>query len=389
MNRRALVLVICAFLLTRGFMLLQLDSNLYRSASSPDVPTYERWTEEIEGLQNAPYRDVDIEYPPGVLPIVLAPSYFPGDYRSAFIGLMFLIDAAGLFALLRIARRTGCLHGAFAWTFGLLLLGPVAYLRLDLAPAVATIWAIEAPDRESWRNAGSWWGFAIMAKLYPLLLLPAVALKSSKPSRLLLAAAATIGIFLLSVPSSLGYIWNDVVGYHAGRGLQIESTWATVLRIADHVPLRATGGAIEVASAWAPTLKVVGLVLSVLTFAWGTLVIKRAALKDLHAGLYGMLALILGVGTVLSPQFLIWLLALAAAALAFHNERFKRPLFAVLPIVFLTQLVYPTMYEGLKQGDFLPLMVIGARNLGLIGVGVWVLLTLRRRLDTHTLTTPN
>ena len=392
MNRRALVLVICAFLLTRGFLLWQTGTPLYESASNPDIPTYERWAEETTSLGQDAYRDVDIEYPPGALPVILAPSV-SGDYRTAFIFLMFFVDVAGLVALLVMARRTGTFTGASAWIGGALLLGPIAYLRLDMVPAVITIWALEATQRGSWKRAGWWWILAVFTKLYALVLLPAALLRSKQPKALLVGVAGAGATFLILVAFNHPLdMLHDVFGYHAGRGLQLESTWATALQAAGHlghdVDLRVAGGAIEVTSAWASTLKVVGLACSVLTVAWGTLAIKRADARDLNAGLYGLLALVLGVGTVLSPQFLLWLIALAAAALCFPHDRFRTALLAVLPLAFLTQLVYPSMYEGLKDGDLFPLLVLGLRNLGLIAVGGWVLLSLRRR-PAHTPTPPN
>jgi hypothetical protein len=124
-----------------------------------------------------PYSEVPIEYPPGVLPFVLVPAWLQHHLRipfpPSFILLMIAVDGLGLTGLRRLGRRWGSDLGAWLWVVALPLLGPIVLLRLDLVPAVATIWCLERAAAGRWTAAGAFLGFGCLAKLYPLFLLPA------------------------------------------------------------------------------------------------------------------------------------------------------------------------------------------------------------------------
>jgi len=381
MTKRALIVLIGVFVISRGYLFWATDSTLIRTASG-DVALYETWAEAVLDDGRAPYSEVDIEYPPGSLPFVFGPEVVGTDYRAGFAALMLTIDLLGAVGLYVISRRTGDPTGLWVWTLGVFLLGPITYMRLDLVPAVATIWGIEALHRGASATAGGWWGLAVAAKLYPAALLPAIALTARRAGRFVLGLAALLAAVMVPFAVSFGDLWNDVVGYHWGRGLQLESSWAAVLQIAGHfghdVALRGASGGIEITSAVAPALKTAGLVISMLVLAAGTVAIVRAEDEDRHAGLYGLAALLIGVGTVLSPQFILWLLALGAAAVCVAPPNYRTPILAVLPIAFATQLIFPAMWISLRSGAIAPLLLLVARNGALIAVGVWVLTKVRK-----------
>lgn len=377
MNKRALILLICAFVLTRGYGAWATGSTMAVTASG-DMRLYESWADAVIEDGRGPYSEVDIEYPPGSLPFVLAPRAATEDYRAGFVGLMVIVDALGLAGSILMARRTGSLTGTWIWVWGVFFLGPVIYMRLDLVPAAATIWAIEASTRDSERLAGAWWGFATVAKLYPLVLLPAVVFCSRRPKWLLAIATATAALFIVPFTGSIGDLWSDVAGYHFDRGFEVESTWAVLLLAAGHAGhdtvLQFAHKAIEATSPIAGQMKLVALTVSILAAALGTLAIVRGDRRHLYAGLYGLMALVLGVGTVLSPQFIVWLVALAAAAGCMIDRTFRMPLLIVLPIAFATQMVFPVMWLSLTSGAVAPLLLVAARNLALISVGIWTLM---------------
>jgi hypothetical protein len=347
-----------------------------------DVQIYEGWANQIIDEGRAPYSEVAIEYPPAVIPVALAPKVGPDDsYRLLFVLLMLAIDAAGLAGLIALARRRGSMLGPWLWVAGVVLVGPILYLRLDLIPAVATIWAFERISAGSPGAAGGWLGLGVAAKIYPGLLLPIVALSARR--KLAVVAGAVVVVLAVAAPfvRSLEPLFSNVLGYHADRGLQIESTWGSSLLLAGHfgydAAIEYTFGAFHVASALSPGLNNVADVLSLLALAAGVaFAIKAAPREDDSAGAeisFATLASILAVGTVFSPQFMVWLLALAAVVACSNGSALSVPAVALLPLCALTQLIYPFNYDALifrEDGELITQLLILARNAGVLAIGV-------------------
>lgn len=386
MSKRSVLILVAAFVLARGFLLWDAARPIHLGAGYGDMVRYEGWAQQVTEQNLAPYSQVAIEYPPGILPFIVAPEFINvgGDeYRERFVALMALVDAAGFVGLMLLARRHGSQAGPWLWIVAITVLGPIAYLRLDMVPAVATIWALERASAGAIRSSGALWGFGILAKLYPILLIPAVVITTTRRKELLIALGATVALVLLGFVGALDHVWQAVIGYHGSRGIQLESTWALVLLTAARRGYESSVaygyGAYEVNSAISTTLKDLAAVTSIATLALGTWAIARGPRDDtgrLAIGLYGLLAGLLGVGTVLSPQFLVWLVALAAVAISFGRAPFRAPLLAIVPIALLTQIIFPYWYGAVVEGLPKGIVVLAARNLLLIGVSALVLLEL-------------
>ncbi|HEX2043674.1 MAG TPA: glycosyltransferase 87 family protein [Acidimicrobiales bacterium] len=359
----------------------------YRSgsvAATGDVRLYERWATEVARNDRAAYGEVRIEYPPGSLPFVLAPltGTEGDDYRTRFIALMVLVDAAGLLGLLVMARRAGSWWGPWAWTLLVPLLGPVAYLRLDLVPAVATIWALERAQAGGWWGVGGLMGFGTLAKVYPALLLPvAVASRGGWRWRPLVAAAGVVVVGVLPFTGSLDGLWESVVGYHSERGVQVESTWGAALLIAGHLdpPVKVVfdRGAAHLARSGGSALERVSLVLSVAVVVAGAALARKrvepGSSTQLVMVMTGTLALLLAVGTVFSPQFMLWLSALAAVLASLAGRVLWVPLGLIAIANVLSQVLFPFRYAGLLANDAAPVALLVTRNALVAVVGLVVL----------------
>jgi hypothetical protein len=369
---------------------------LYRSGPftlTSDVRRYEGWATAMVREGRSPYGDVRIEYPPGSLPFLLAPKAGTGGhaYRPRFVALMLLVDTVGLVGLVVVARRAGYWWGPWAWTVLVPLLGPIAYLRLDLVPAVATIWALERVHAGGWMGAGGWLGFGAAAKVYPGLLLPLVLVGRGRwrqRRRALAAAAGVATVAVLPFIGSLDGLWDSVVGYHSQRGLQVESTWGAALLTGTHLdrPVRVVfeHGAFHVHGPGASTLKTAALGLSFAVLAAGVVIARmRAASPDeLVMAMAGTLALLLVVGTVFSPQFMLWLTALVAVGAALVGAALTLPLILLAVADVFSQALYPFHYAGLLTGRAGPLALLVARNAIVALVGALLLARLWRQ-DRH------
>lgn len=363
----------------------------YRSAAftvTGDVDVYERWANEVGRQDRSAYGEVRIEYPPGSLPFILAPLAGADDdaYRSRFITLMVLVDAAGLAGLLVIARRVGSWWGPWAWTLLVPLLGPIAYLRLDLVPAVATIWALERAQAGGWSGVGGCLGFGAVAKVYPGLLLPLVV--ASRWRWRTVGAAAAVGLIgVLPFAGSLGGLWDSVAGYHSERGIHVESTWGAVLLAAadgdGRVRVEYDHGAFHVAGPGASALEKLSVALSLGALAGGVAVAWRrvdaGATVELAAVMLGTLALLLSTGTVFSPQFMLWLFALGAVAAGLAPRVMWAPAGLLAVAAVLSQVLYPFHYDGLLADDPGPLALLAVRNALVAVTGALVLVKVWRR----------
>jgi glycosyl transferase family 87 len=391
-GRRSILLLVGVFIVTRLVLAVLADSpDRYGTAGTKvvgDVDVYRGWADSIVDEHRTPYSEVAIEYPPAVLPFALAPK-LAGDesYRKAFIGLMLLVDVAGLAGLYVIGRRRGSLLGPWLWALGVVALGPIVYLRLDLIPAVATIWALERASAHRWIQSGAWLGLGFVAKIYPIFILPVVVIMSPKRRSVVLGAVAVTVVALAPYAFSIDSLFTSVVKYHAERGLQVESVWGAVLLAAGHfgygTVIEYNFGAFHLASAISPLFKKIADVASLVALGTGTLFAVRLARRDepelLPETSFATLACILALGTVFSPQFMVWLLALGAVVACSPRSQVLIPALCVLPLCALTQLIYPFLYDQLilhGPHELGAQVALVARDLGVLGVGVaafWIL----------------
>ena len=377
LDRRLLALV-GAFLLTRSVMVvLVANPPLYPPAVGSDVVLYRQWGSQVVASGGMPYSEVPIEYPPGILPFVLAPAWLQHQlkipFAPSFILLMIAVDGLGLTGLRRLGRRWGSDLGAWLWVVALPLLGPIVLLRLDLVPAVATIWCLERAAAGRWTAAGAFLGFGCLAKLYPVFLLPA-AIVIAPQRRRLVQAALVVGLLgIAPLAGSIRAMAAHVAGYHADRGIQVESLWGNFLLLADRLGydamVQARFGSYEVIAGIAGTVKTLSTVLSLAVIGLVVWVARRSRLRGdpryLAATFFATLALLLVTGRVLSPQYLIWLVALAAGAAAAHIAD-RRTMALLLATILLTHVEFPFWFFDLPSGEPVSRAVLTARNVCLI-----------------------
>lgn len=307
-----------------------------------DVRRYEHWSHALTGEGSFPVVD-GWQYPPGAGLLMLLPRLLPLAYGEAFVGLMLLVDLVGLGLLIRLARRTGKEAGVWVWLLGIPLLGTIAPLRFDLAPTVVAIAALLLVHRRpGWFGALVGLGAAI--KVWPLLLL----FGEWDRSRLLKSAvAAALAAALVLAISAIGYDnATSFVSHGGARGLQEEAVaaipWQLGQIVGDPYPRAIRFGAWEIAS---PTADGVAALLRWLTLAalaaaaaWWWLRARaiRAGNRQLAGAAVSrdfVFAVVLGIvvtSPVLSPQYLVWLLGLAAVVLSSESTRLRRPAWFVV-----------------------------------------------------------
>jgi hypothetical protein len=356
-----------------------------------DTPIYERYGSAMDDGE-LPYRDFLLEYPPGALPVFVVPAL--GDAGSAtfrvrfealmalFGELMIVCVAVALVALGASTRR---LLGALGFVaLAPVALGPVVLSRFDLWPAALTAAALCALVSGRLRLGHLALGAAVAAKLYPGVLLPlTVAFVWRRQGRreALRCAGMTLGAvalvfapFVALAPDGVWHsLWNQ-----AERPLQIESLGAGLLLVAHHVlgtgvTMESSHGSQNLAGTTADAFAVVQTVLQVgaLLAIWIVFARGPASRARLLCACAAALVAFVGLGKVLSPQFLIWLIPVVPLVAGRRGLAASGLLAAAL---VLTQLWFPYRYWDLALGlAAFPSWLVLARDLVLVGllVAVW------------------
>ena len=375
MPRRTSLVLIGAFLLTRLLGLWwALEPQHYSPTAVEELVKYQEKAVAILEEGGKPYGNVPLEYPPGTLPLILGPQAGADagvGYGTAFIGILALLDLLGFVGLWRLAARWGSNIGPWLWVAMVPALGPLVYLRLDLLPAVATIWLVERAAAQHWFGSGASLSLGILTKIYPVFFLPVVLWVAPRKKRLALCLGALwVVIPLIGFGDSLDNVIRSVLGYHAERSIHIESTWATpfllAMRNGYDSTISLTFGAWHVEGGAAPLVKAVATVCSALvaiaTIGLAMRRVRTGDIQGLAAAMFMILLATMAVGLVFSPQFMIWLFALGGAVLCAPRSHLRNPILALIPIALLTQLVYPFLYDRLLVLDPLAIFAVATRN---------------------------
>ena len=360
--------------LSRAVLVLLIRAMFEQNALT-DIATYFDWSKAawLHGL--LPGRDFPSEYPPGAFPFILLPAtdHGPFGFLRYFASLLMLFDAGLLALLLRQTRRSTDTTGLALWVWGPLFVGPLFLERFDLIPAVlsaaALSWLVKRPA-----TAAAVLTVAAAVKVWPASLLPLLARRLDGWRAWLTAAVITAsGIYVASALVGVQDAWRTTFSQQSGRGLQVEAVVAT-----PYDWVRFFGGSHHAFrhGAWevtVPTASAVGgLVWLLGLLGIGSLIVAVARRMtstrppDVAVAGTALTACVLVVDKALSPQYLVWLLALVCVA-ALHPFAGRRAVVVlVLAALGLTQVVYPLSYTPFLHGALGPLLALTARNVCLI-----------------------
>ncbi|MFH8620310.1 glycosyltransferase 87 family protein [Streptomyces vietnamensis] len=377
------------WLLTRaGMLLLLVRDNLGIGGVAREVDLYQYWYGKFaEGT--FPPGDVTWQYPPGAGLVIMSPGVLPWlTYFQAFVALTVLADAVVTLALARAdsARLT---HGALIWVLGLPLLLHLPFARYDVqttALAVLALLALGTRATAAHRLGGALAGIGAMVKVWPALAL--IGTPRGRTTREAWTAAAVTALALLA---TLALFFSDALGFlrqQGSRGIQIESLWGTALAAA-----RASGiwpgriefryGAYEYVGPYVSSLGHLALMLTVIAFGW--LLLWRLQARrwtdatPFDAALAAVL-LFTVTSRVISPQYMIWLLGLAAVCMTSRATVMRPVALLLLPAAALSSLAYPVLYDEVVTGTTTGLAVMVLRNALLLAAA----LLAARRLWTST-----
>lgn len=332
-----------------------------------------------------------LEYPTPVTWILSIPYLLSGGNQSGYIvgyvGFMIIIDAAFTTALWRAAgdRPT---RAVYFWLIFIVCVGPLAYLRFDLIPAVLAGGALLALRRVP-ALSGVLTGIGAAIKLWPALLIAALAApKQGRRPALIGFAIAGFGLALISLIAGGWQRLISPLAWQSGRGLQIESVWATPLmlgRIADPSTWTIDMSPYQAFEVYGPGNDLMVAISNVATVA-GLIMIVALCVRAYRATepsllavglvMIAIVALMIITNKTFSPQYLLWLGGPVAALGVLHRgDRRLLDLLgiSVLVLAVLTHLIYPVLYYlGLLDPEVSAGLVAGTLVLAVRNVAILV-----------------
>ncbi|MGX1884240.1 glycosyltransferase 87 family protein [Streptomyces sp. NPDC055287] len=358
------------WVLTRTVLLLCVFKVL--TVPGPDVTSdvsviYQGWY-EILRTGTFPLDDITWQYPPAAALAVLSPALLPFlGYATAFFVLACFADALVTGLLLYAGHRPGKrLAGAWVWVAGVPLLGPTAYARYDVMVTAVAVAALLAGARHP-RVLGALAAFGALLKVWPVLLLVGTA--RGRATRAAWAAAAAagaglVGAFSATMPGALAFLT-----FQRDRGTEVESLGALVFHVARHFGWRGevllNYGSVEFVGPYVPLVSAAAMVLTGLAFGW--LLVWRVRAGGFRASTpcdaaFAAVLLFTTTSRVISPQYLVWLVGLAAACLVFRGSRMGRPALLVLAAAGVTCLEFPVWFSHVVTSDGLGVLLLVLRN---------------------------
>ena len=446
---RLLVVAAVLFVATRIYLLF------FFIPLRSDLPTvYFDYASKVIDLHEAPYQsDVQIEYPPLAWWVIAAPRLISGYqitdihdidqiahaahmYSSVARSEMLVFDIGALMLLLLVVskqRPAWLAWTAMSYVVSTTVLGHLLYDRLDigllfLLMAWAYCWVQSVDDSPRsilWSTAAyAMLGLSISFKLIPVIGLPFLIIADWRHPirwRRLAAGMTALAVFAGApfvvqwLISGSGVFW--MFNFHANRGIQAETIYASALQFASLFGVPATvenkNYCYEIISSLSSTMKSVSLLLQLAFYTglginalWqGKRFDRRNALQSVCLAIVGAVIL----ANVFSPQYLVWALpvAILLAADVLPDCLIDRWIMLGLLalIVATTTWIFPyhyfttkysatdgsanLVYAGVYDSPPFIWLILAVRNLAYVAMVTWLGIAMfRRRLPNSPVATP-
>ncbi|MBT3149765.1 DUF2029 domain-containing protein [Streptomyces sp. CHD11] len=338
-----------------------------------DVSVIYRGWYDVLSTGTFPLDDVTWQYPPAAALAILSPGLLPFlEYATAFFLLAFVADLVTLTLLLHAGRGTGrTRRGAWVWVAGVPLLGPTVYARYDVMVTAVAVAALLAGVRHP-RVMGALVGFGALVKVWPALLLLAVRERGAWVSAVV-TAGGVAALFAVLMPGAFAFL-----GFQRDRGTEVESLGALVFHVARHHgwegEVLLNYGSVEFLGPYVSWVSTGALFLTGAALAWLVLWRVLASRFEAHtvadAAFVGVLMFTV-TSRVISPQYMVWLVGVAAVCLCFRGSRMGVPVGMVLVACLVTVLEFPVWFAHVVASDALGISLLVLRN-GLLVVATLV-----------------
>ncbi|WP_367322713.1 glycosyltransferase 87 family protein [Streptomyces sp. HUAS ZL42] len=354
-HRRPLALLAAGWIATRALMLWLLAHDalplLGRGGVAREVwKLYHHWY-GVLAHGAFPAHDTLWQYPPGAGPVLLSPALLPGlTYFQAFVALTLAADAVIALALARAGTRTGrSLLGALLWVGGLPLLLHTPLARYDVQVTALAVISLLTLSRST-RACGALAVLGALVKVWPVLVL--LGTPKGRATRSAWTSAAVTGTGLLALLTALFTSPFAFLRQQGGRGVQIESLGGTMLSLATHAgwpgKVEYRYGSMEFTGPYVSSVADASLALTAVAF--GLLLLWRIRARRWtpatpYDAALGAVLLFTVTSRVISPQYMIWLLGLAAVCLTSRHTTQRAVAALIVAATAVSAVAYPVMYD--------------------------------------------
>jgi hypothetical protein len=330
-----------------------------------DVGLYQRWYTCCLARHAFPAGDPMWQYPPGAGLIFWLAGRLPGRYPDSFALLAIGCDLAVTLMLYAAPRRGGSPAGAWYWVCAVPVLGSMTIGRLDMIPVALSVAAARVTGRGGVR--GLLIGAGAAVKAWPVTLLAGAA--PGQRRRVLAAAVAVLaGTCVAFRGPTMSFL-----AHQGARGVEIESVAATPFLIWRHAGWHGSVvyryGAFQLSGEYAALARDVStlclVLIAVAVAVWSLLVARDRARWRPEFAADAPLAvtlLVLVASPVLSAQYMLWVIGLAAACLAARGTTQRPVALVLLAVAGLTVAVFPAGWYSLLGGSGVVTGVLMARN---------------------------
>jgi hypothetical protein len=334
-----------------------------------------RYAEYFNG--GTPYRDFPVEYPP----LTLGLAYLV--HRPSLLASIALLATSQLVIELVITTVLWRTWGRRAGIAYLILGTPMAffpfpYVRIDLLAVLLAVVGAALARRRHEVAGGVVLAAAVFAKVWPVVLAPALLVRRQWKGLGAWALTGLVGLAAWVAWAGTSGL-QQVATFRGANGWQIESFPGVVIHMIDPSSSRVEQGAWRTAvgvPGWAKVLMAVA-VLSVLVVAWAWSARAAPSRRELAVDAYAPVAVVVAMlvfAPILSPQYVLWFVPFAAIAAA-AGDRVVGGL--TLAVTVLTTFILSSIHAQ-TEGALWATIPIVVRNCLLVALGVVALIRLRR-----------
>ncbi len=328
-----------------------------------DVPHFPSSTaarfSQIAHTQGVPYRDFRVEYPIGELVVIRAVAAWSVGVARILIACVAFASDIAAHSFLRLGRGRDVAR-RYLWLGTPLMV--FIYRRTDLVSVALVVAGAMAIERGRDRSGGGLFAAAILAKLWPVVLVPALVVQrralAVRTTIVVLAAGAATWV-LVGGPDA---VWQ-VLTLRGAEGWELESTvGAVVWPLSGEYRYEQGANRTGTIPPWARMALAV-LVIAGLAAVWWKAA-ARSPRDPFGPPALAAVATLMVLSPVLSPQYLVWLVPWAAIA-SVGDTRLCR--LAAVPIV-VTGIIMTLWYLDVDIGRPGNQTVMIVRNVTLLVV---------------------
>lgn len=345
--------------------------NIAKLGIDQDLGIYYHYAQEYFIDHGVPYGNFSPEYPPGAFLLFAFPRLYITSieaYKIVFTILTDFVLLMGAFFIFRKGKSISLiLFTIFLYNCQPLLI----FQRFDAIVGIILFISLLQFSRKKYSLSIILLAISVSLKFFPIILLPFYLLwLPNNMTRLkqLVIFAFVIGLLLLPF-LFLGANIQGVLHfftYNRERGIQIESSWASLLEMLrpfqNNFEVVLRFGAVEIASSLSALFSKMAFYLSaayllgLFLFAWKKNERTRAADEKEEQAIFWKISFLALAGfmflnKVFSPQYVLWLVPIVPILIIHYKSR-KSIFIIVLFMLFLiaTYRIWPQNYAELMEG---------------------------------------